>query len=154
MPRLPDRFDLWIRQARRSPDPERQLDLILGGLMSLAEVHFLNIGTASRPIIAQTRVDEESCAPLATEPDRFRDAVPDDTLAPSTISVAPEKALAWCVENGLAMLINPGSDAAALIPQDSLAAFHAAWLKRPTAVGFWIPNLTTEEEDFWQEHGL
>jgi hypothetical protein len=39
---------------------------------------------------------------------------------------------------------------------DQLRAFHAEWSKRGgrEGIGFWIPNMTTEEEDFWQENGL
>jgi hypothetical protein len=155
MPRLPDRFDLWVRQARRSSDPERQLDLILGGLMSLREVYFLQAGGAGAPAIAQTRLDDTPCAPLATTPDCFREAMADENAAaPPTIAVAPEPALAWCVEQGLGLLINPGSEGAALIPPTSVATFLAGWKLRPAQAGFWIPNLTSQEEDFWQEHGL
>ena len=43
-----------------------------------------------------------------------------------------------------------------MIPFDQLKAFHAEWSRRGErqTAGFWIPNMTTEEEDFWQENGL
>ncbi len=43
-----------------------------------------------------------------------------------------------------------------VIPLDRLEAFNDEWSRRGgrQAAGFWIPNMTTEEEDFWQENGL
>ena len=53
MPRLPDRFDLWVRKARVSADPERQIDWVLGALVARDELYFLNIGTKEKPRIAR-----------------------------------------------------------------------------------------------------
>jgi hypothetical protein len=63
-------------------------------------------------------------------------------------------ALAWCVECRTGVLVNPPEDAA-LIPFSQIEAFHREWKARGErqAAGFWIPNMTSEEEDFWQEHG-
>jgi hypothetical protein len=43
-----------------------------------------------------------------------------------------------------------------MIPFAQLESYHAEWSQRGgrQASGFWIPNMTSEEEDFWQEHGL
>jgi len=64
-------------------------------------------------------------------------------------------AMTWCVEHRAGVLVNPGEDSA-LIPVERLEIFQAEWRQRGgrQAAGFWIPNMTTEEEDFWQEQGL
>jgi hypothetical protein len=161
MPRLPDRFDLWIRKARSCPDPARQLDLILGAMIALPAWHFLNVGTRERPEPAAGEVDGQRLLLVFSDADRVIEAA-GDTKFPAdspVISVPAPAALSECLDPGLlrcdALLVNPGEDAA-VIPRRQLVLFEREWRARggAAAQGFWIPNLTSEEEDFWQEHGL
>jgi hypothetical protein len=161
MPRLPDRFDLWIRRARDCPDPARQLDLILGGMVALPAWHFLNLGTREKPEPATGEVDGARLLLVFSDPDRVVEAAGDAQFptTPPVFSLPAATALAECLGDGPlrcdALLVNPGEDAA-LIPREQVAAFEREWRARDavSARGFWIPNLTSEEEDFWQEHGL
>ena len=154
MPRLPDRFDLFVRQARESAEPERQGDLILGALAGLKEWHFLNLGTAEKPNAAQTEIEDERYLLVFSDAGRIEDAIPDKGRRPALITIPTATALAWCVECRVGVLVNPPEDAA-LIPFAHVEAFYRAWKVRgeKKASGFWIPNMTSEEEDFWQEHG-
>jgi len=156
MPRLPDRFDLWVRKAKESADPARQVDLVLGALVSREELYFLNGGTKERPSVAQAEVPPDRCAIVFTDAGRVGDfrAVPANE--PPVIVSATAAALAWCVENSAGLLINPGDDGALVVNAATVAAFFAEWQQRGgrQAAGFWIPNMTSEEEDFWQENGL
>jgi hypothetical protein len=159
MPRLPDRFDLWVRKARECPDPVRQADYILGALAALKEWHFLNLGTKDQPQAAKTTIEDETYLLVFSDITRIEEALGDRRPEPGTplptISVDTAAAMAWSIECRTGLFLNPPEDAA-LIPFDQLAAFHAEWKKRGArqASGFWIPNMTTEEEDFWQQHGL
>ena len=163
MSRLPDRFDLWVRKARECPDPNRQADYVLGALAGLREWHFLNIGTAEKPQAAKTELGADSCMLVFSDVGRIEDLIqesgaerhlPKGAPVPA-ISVATEAAMKWCVECKVGLLINPSEDAV-MIPFDLVKSFHEAWSERGgrAASGFWIPNMTSEEEDFWQEHGL
>jgi hypothetical protein len=161
MPRLPDRFDLWVRRARACDDPERQLDYILGGLMALPAWYFLNVGSRTTPEPARAEIDGGHFLLVFSDAARVLDLLGDAHHAGETpvFSLPPADALAACLGEGSlrcdGLLVNPGEDAAA-IPRDQLAHFERAWRERggATRPGFWIPNLTTEEEDFWQQHGL
>ncbi len=163
MSHLPDRFDLWVRKARENPDPNRQTDYILGALASLKEWHFLNIGTAEQPQAAKTEIDADPCLVVFSDINRLKELIEasgasrhltKDAPLPA-ITIPTAAALAWCVECRIGLLINPGEDAV-MIPFEQVKAFHAEWIKRGgrQASGFWIPNMTSEEEDFWQENGL
>ena len=164
MPRLPDRFDLWVRKARACPDPARQLDYILGGLLAQPAWHFLNIGTREKPQPATADIDGEWILLVFSDADRAINLAQEMKLAgdpahPPVISIPAAAALAECLGEGLlksdGLFINPGEDSA-LIPREQVAAFEQDWRARGGAKGqgFWIPNLTSREEDFWQEHGL
>jgi hypothetical protein len=161
MPRLPDRFDLWIRKARECPDPERQLDYILGAMVALPAWYFLNIGTRENPQPAVGEVDGARVMLVFSDADRVLEAAGDAEFpsAPPVLSLPAAAALTECLGDGLfrcaALLINPGEDAA-LVPRPQLAVFERGWQARGGAAarGFWIPHLSSEEEDFWQEHGL
>jgi hypothetical protein len=164
MPRLPDRFDLWVRRARACADPARQLDYVLGAMATLPACHFLNIGSRAQPRSAVTEVEGARLLLLFSDPDRVLEvaaqaglaAPPDD---PPLITVPTPAVLAWALAAGPppwdGLLINPGEDAA-VIPWEQLQSFARAWQARDAraGTGFWVPSLTTEEEDFWQEHGL
>jgi hypothetical protein len=162
MPRLPDRFDLWVRKARACPDAERAADYVLGALAALGHWRFLNLGTVENPRPADADLDGARHLLVFSDPDRIGELVPparDSAGPPPVISIPASAAMTWCLDrraDGVAgLLVNPGEDAFA-VSLDHLAAFHREWLRRGArhAAGYWIPSLTTEEEDFWQEHGL
>ncbi len=163
MSRLPDRFDLWLRKARECADADRQADYVLGALAGLKEWHFLNIGTAEKPQAAKTQLGDDSCVLVFSDPGRIEDLIEESgakkhlpTGAPvPAISVATEAAMKWCVECKVGLLINPSEDAV-MIPSELVKSFYEEWSQREgwAASGYWIPNMTSEEEDFWQEHGL
>jgi hypothetical protein len=163
MPRLPDRFDLWVRRARDCADPARQLDYILGAMMALPAWHFLNLGTRDKPLPAAGEIDGARMLLVFSDPDRVAEWAGQMNLSvedgPPIISIPPTAALAECLGEGLlksdGLFVNPGEDAA-VVPRDQVAAFAQAWREQGGTLrpGFWIPHLTSEEEDFWQEHGL
>jgi len=163
MSRIPDRFDLWIRKARDCSDPVRQSDYVLGALSGLKEWHFLNIGATEKPQAAKTELDGDSCVLVFSDTGRIEDLIqesgadrhlPKDAPVPA-ISVATEAAMKWCVECQVGLLVNPSEDAV-MIPFEQVKSFYDAWTQRGgrAASGYWIPNMTSEEEDFWQENGL
>ncbi len=80
--------------------------------------------------------------------------MPVGSPRPSLITIPAPAAMAWCVECGMGVLVNPPEDSA-LIPFAQLEVYHREWKARGArqSTGFWIPNMTSEEEDFWQEHG-
>jgi hypothetical protein len=157
--RLPDRFDLWVRQARECPDPVRQVDYVLGALAALEEWLFLNTGTPEKPQIARTLIGADPCVFVFSDPHRVAELIQaapgEPSSAPTLLTIPTANALVWCVENKLGLLINPGDDSV-LIPLKEVADFHSEWSQRAggLASGYWIPSMTSEEEDFWQEHGL
>lgn len=163
MAALPDRFDLGVTYARGKLAPERQAEFLLGGMMALPAWYFLNLGSTENPLPCTVEGDEQ--APEDRHLLVFTDSDRLETLAqslghnlapPPVISMSPAQALPWSLGHALAgLLINPG-EYAFLLPQDQLRHYHQAWQARGgrETIGFWIPNLTTEEEDFWQEHGL
>ncbi len=161
MPRLPDRFDLWVRRARAHADPARQADYILGALMARPEWHFLNAGTPEKPHPASAEVEGAPHLLVFSGLDRVLEIAEQmgRPAAGSAIAIPSAQALDWCVEERpgqcAGILLNPGEDAVVL-PLEYLADFAREWKARgaePRA-GFWIPHSTSEEEDFWQEHGL
>ena len=164
MPPLPDRFDLWVRRARVCPDPERGLDYVLGALITLPDWYLLNLGAAENPQPATGKINDHPYLLVFSDSDRVLETARDMSIAcrdsaPPIIAIPTAKALAWCIEKrpmeAEGLLINPGKDNA-LIAFEHVAAFAEGWRRRGgvQAAGFWIPNLTSEEEDFWQEHGL
>jgi len=159
MARLPDRFDLWVRRAKECSDTARQADYILGALAGLKEWHFLNVGTAEAPIVASAQIGPDVCRLVFTDAGRIGElqesGQPFQANPWSMITIPAADAMAWCVEGRTALLVNPGEDAV-IIPFGQLEIFHMDWNRRGgrQTAGFWIPNMTTEEEDFWQEHGL
>jgi hypothetical protein len=164
MPRLPDRFDLWVRQARACADPARQLDFVLGALVGLPQWRFLNAGTLEHPRIFTTEMDGAPLLLVFSDVDRVeeiagRRGLEYSSSAPPVISIPTTIAAAWCLGPDVppwdALLINPGEDAV-LVPRPQVETFLKEWEARGArqAAGFWIPNLTSEEEDFWQEHGV
>jgi len=155
MARLPDAFDLWVRQARTCDDPARQIDYVLGALMGLGEWHFLNVGTKDDPQPAETDFDDARHLLVFSDVGRIAEllkerGLPVDPLPVITIPAAA--ALAWSVERRCGLIVNQE----VVIPVDHVQAFAEDWKAHggEQARGFWIPNMTTAEEDFWQQHGL
>ncbi|HEX4139576.1 MAG TPA: hypothetical protein VHY09_04465 [Candidatus Methylacidiphilales bacterium] len=159
MARIPDRFDLWVRKARESADPARQVDLVLGALVASIEVYFVNVGTKESPRIARGKVASNECALVFTDAERIGEFLAQNTREGQELAVIASPtgaALAWCVENRVGAVINPSTGETAMVAPAALAAFVEEWKQRGgrQAAGFWIPNMTSEEEDFWQENGL
>jgi hypothetical protein len=160
MARLPDRFDLWVRKARECQDTARQADYVLGALAGLKEWHFLNAGTREAPQAATAQIGTDPCRLVFSDIGRIEELVQEGGTGPKSgplpvITIPTAAAMVWCVEGRAGLLVNPREDAA-MIPIGQLETFHAEWSRRGgrQAAGFWIPNMTTEEEDFWQENGL
>lgn len=169
MPRLPDRFDLWVRKAREAVDPARQVDLVLGALVARGDMYFLNTWTKEEPRIqgAQHRDaadPEDRFAVVFSDAQRLEEFAKDKKMLGSArfrnelpaIVTPMASALDWCVEKKMGLIINPSVGETVMVPPLVLAAFVEEWKQRGgrQAAGFWIPNMTTEEEDFWQENGL
>jgi len=164
MARLPDRFDLWIRKARECQDLSRQTDYLLGALAGLNEWHFLNIGTKENPQPAETEIENAQHLLVFSDTGRIEELLAEGGLYQKgkplpVITIKTTDAMRWCLDRqktgDAGLLVNPGEDAFLLSLED-LKIFHDEWIKRGgrQASGFWIPNMTTEEEDFWQENGL
>jgi len=157
MPRVPDRFDLWVRKARTCPDPVRQADYILGALASLPYWHLLNAGSRERPQPAEGEIEGRRYLLVFSSAEHIEEVTAGLESPPPPISMPTVKAFPWTLDRpGVdGLLVNPGEDAA-LVPRDQVEHFHKEWLASQAALpaGFWIPNMTDEEEDFWQEHGL
>jgi hypothetical protein len=160
MARLPDRFDLFVQKARETADPSRQADYVLGAMAGLKEWHFLNLGTKEKPQAARAQIDTDPYLLVYSDIGRIQDFISEQGGALNegplpVISVATEAAMAWTVECKIGLLVNP-PESAVMIPFAQVESFHAEWKVRGArqASGFWIPNMTTEEEDFWQENGL
>jgi hypothetical protein len=157
MARLPDRFDLLVRQARTQIDPARQADMLLGALAALREWHFLNVGDRENPRPAQGEIEGGAHLLLFSDRERIGEIAPArENEPPPVISIPTAQAMPWVLASRAAgLLVNPGADAF-VIPLEQLGKFYEEWQQRGggLASGFWIPGLTSEEEDFWQEHGL
>ena len=157
MARLPDRFDLWVRKARDCRDTARQADYVLGALAGLKEWYFAAVGSKENPVPAEVETDGARYVLVFSDPGRIGEIQGDATPTGEPLAVIATPmaaAMTWCVERRVGVLVNPGEDSA-LIPLNQLEAFHAEWSRRGgrQGAGFWIPNMTTEEEDFWQEQG-
>jgi hypothetical protein len=157
VPRVPDRFDLWVRQARACADPARQADYVLGALAALPYWHLLNTGTRDRPQPADAEIESGRYLLVFSDAARVEELTAGTASAAPPISMPTIKAFPWTLDRpGTAgLLVNPGEDAV-LMPRDHVDHFYQEWRARQAAqpIGFWIPNMTDEEEDFWQEHGL
>ena len=157
VPRIPDRFDLWVRKARNCPDPERQADYVLGALASLPYWHLFNIGTREKPRPAEGEVDGGRYLLVFSDAARVEELSGSEGAAPPPISMPTINAFPWCLKQDASagLLVNPGEDAV-LVPREHVDHFYKEWHARQAdrPAGYWIPNMTGEEEDFWQEHGL
>jgi hypothetical protein len=156
MARLPDRFDLWVRKARECPDPARQADYVLGALAALPDWHLFNRGTPAKPVPAEAELEGGRHLLVFSDPERIEELLSSPPPAP-VISIPTVRAFPWCLEQAdtAGLLVNPGEDGF-IVAMDQLHSFYRQWRedREVHSTGYWIPNLTTEEEDFWQEHGL
>jgi hypothetical protein len=162
MPTLPDSFDVAVRRAREMNRGQRQVDYTLGLLFAQSEWHFVNHGTAEKPFPALIDLDTARVLVIFSSLEKYQDFVELSTETPAnqspSISIPVEVATGYCLQfrpaGCQAILVNPG-EFAFQVSLEALKEFDENWRSRPdTARGFWIPNMTTEEEDFWNEHGL
>lgn len=162
MSSLPDQFDLTVRKAREMSSSQRQLDCMLGLLFALPEWNFVNHGTAEKPFPALVDIETIRALVIFSTLEKYRDFIEASSGMPATelpsITVPVQSATGYCLQfrpaGCEAILVNPG-EFAFQVSLDSLSAFETEWRVRPaTHRGFWIPNMTSEEEDFWSEHGL
>ncbi|MEM9443890.1 MAG: hypothetical protein AAGA18_00925 [Verrucomicrobiota bacterium] len=165
MPSLPDRFDLLVRRAKeKGVTPERQIDLVLGGMLVLADWHLINKGSQDQPTPHFVEMDDLIHLLIFTDTDKADtfsldrgDRKPGEPLG--IISLKPgyaiEYALNLQVHGCEHLLVNP-SDYGFSIPLQTVNRFYEKWKEGGAELGqgFWIPNMTNEEEDFWQEHGV
>jgi hypothetical protein len=126
-------------------------------LAGLKEWYFLNTGTGENPLPAEAEIEGAQYVLVFSDPGRIEEIHEQYTQKgdPLAVIVMPAvAAMTWCMDRRVGMLVNPGENSV-LIPLERFEIFHAEWNQRGgrQAVGFWIPNMTTEEEDFWQEHG-
>ncbi len=156
MARLPDRFDLFVRKAKACSDPARQADYVLGALAALPAWYFLNIGPGEKVQLAESTYGGNRFAFIFSDGERANEMAREKTAGLlSIISIPQPGAMEWCVKLRTGLLVNAQSESC-MVPFDQLEAFLAEWTRRGEgkSAGFWIPNMTTEEEDFWQEYGL
>lgn len=170
MSALPDWFDLWVRRARDLPvgDSQRQVDLLLGAVFVMPVVYFWNIGSEARPAPAIGEdEDGRQLALLFTQAGKLEDVLEerhdgiiDGHEGLPVIGVPPVQVGGYLQDLNAdgagigSILVNPG-EYAFQIEVLAWEAFSVSFEQRdPEARGFWIPHMTTEEEDFWEEHGL
>ncbi|PTY03974.1 hypothetical protein DB346_02615 [Verrucomicrobia bacterium LW23] len=181
MATIPDQFDLGVRRARLAADPDEQMEILMGALLARAEWYFLNIGTRHAPEAARVDMDDGPYLLLFTSPDKLhnltdlRRGCREDYESPAPMpnfSIPCLKAVDYCLGLGDAALaaapsapggaavvrglfINPG-DYAFAVPMERFRQYITDWRERGGHLGqgFLIPNTSTEEDDFYQEHGL
>lgn len=158
MSALPDQFDLWVKKARKAL-PERQLDYLLGILFASLEWEFINQGDGEKPAPAIGEVGGKLWILVFTSKSKAIDLLDlKNGDAMSFISIKPEQAVPYLwafAQVAAGILVNPGEYGYS-IEFPALDSFYEEWMSRGgrEKQGFWIPNLTSEEENFWQEHGL
>jgi len=162
MAALPDQFDLWVRRARETADPERQLDLLLGSLCALKEWYFFNQGDTPNPRPAIAELEGRRYIIAFSSAGKLQDAFGKTKSGRKRIpyiSVKAIRAIPYCLEfrgaNCAGIFVNPGGYSFT-VEMGAMEKFDREWKARGdrSGQGFWIPNMTTEEEDFWQEHGI
>lgn len=162
MAAIPDHFDLGVRRARQVRDESRQVDALLGLLFAAEEWYFWNVGTPEKPFPAMSEIDGKPVLLLFSSLEKLVDVV--ETATKTSMETLPHFAIpvnsggAFCSQFRASscetLLVNPGEYAFA-VSLDALKAFDATWRgRKATSRGFWIPNMTSEEEDFWRELGM
>ncbi len=157
MSRLPDRFDLAVRAARDEASSAEALAPEMAALLyGLPAWHFLNVGTAEAPVPHAVEHEGQLLLAIFSDADHADDFLKAAPRSGSVLALRLIGALAWCREwegQGVTgLLVNPGAFAFA-ISFEALAEFEKERQARGEA-GYWVAGTTSEEEDFWQEHGL
>lgn len=162
MSALPDHFDLGVRRAREAR-PDRQVDCLLGLLYAQEEWWFYNQGTAEKPVPALAEAGGAKCVVVFSSIEKLSDMVAEgadgNSVPLPSIEIAVPDAAAFCLlfraAGCTAILVNPG-EYAFTVELDALEKFDAERRANGPKFtsGFWIPNMTTEEEDFWQQYGV
>jgi hypothetical protein len=124
------------------------------------------MGTRATPVPATGIINGKPHLFVFSAPGKIQDILEDVTKknnpAIPYISVRTANAADFCLQyaqekNGscAGILVNPG-DYAFSVDFAALRQFDTEWKAAGGAEkrGFWIPGMTTEEEDFWQEHGI
>lgn len=163
MAAIPDSFDLQVRRAK-SAAPERQVDFLVGALFALSEWWLINQGSETEPYPVIVEMGAAKCVVVFSAPGKlqdFADGARGERVEVPNLAIRVPEVVEYCLRfrevGATAILVNPG-DFAFTVELDALESFAMAWRERRAATGeprgFWIPNMTTEEEDFWQSHGL
>jgi hypothetical protein len=157
---ISDRFDLAIRKARTVPDPSRRLDCLLGLLFGLDNWVLWNTGSPEKPWPAITEDDDGRWLVVFANMGKAQEYLEDSgVVSPPLMTVPLAQATEYCgrfrIGGVTGLLVNPGADAFT-VTLEAVEAFEADWKAAGAQQGrgFWIPNLTSEEEDFWQSQGL
>ncbi|NJK90660.1 MAG: hypothetical protein HC904_01790 [Blastochloris sp.] len=165
MSRLPDRFDLLVRKVRDTGmAPDRQLDLLLAALFTVKEAHLINAGTEAEPRPSFVELDGEILMPVFSSVDQADTYSSErgqrgDRDALGLISMPPPLLLEVSrlfTDSGCHhWFVNPGPYGF-ILPLHEVESYESqrAQAQASAHTGFWIPNLTSEEEAFWEDHGL
>ncbi len=163
--RLPDRFDLAVRKIRTTADTHRQIDILLGALLAQKTLFLWNIGTQETPAPAISEIEGTPAMIVFSDALRLSEAMDNydsdsskrNIDSTGLIALTSDHAFATAIALNTALLVNPlsGEDTF-YVSKEHLEPFYNEWRAsvQSQALGFWIPNITTEEEDFWQEQGL
>lgn len=161
MPPLKDRFDRQVEKARSMDlDDSRLRDFLIGILFGCLELHFLNAGDKDSPRPRFVELDGEVFLLTFSDPSKADDFTVmreerDEHDPLGLISMPPydaatfaEQFIDWGCQY---LLVNPGPFSFAVdIP--AYCEFHKEWEASGgrEQSGFFIPNLTTEEQDLWE----
>ncbi len=159
---LPDQFDLWVRKAKQMA-PARQLDCLLGMLFAQPEWFFFN-QDEKKVLPAQIEIENAKCLILFSDSRKmlefFENAMHQKLDQLPSLAIPAASGTEFCLQfraSGCeAILVNPGTEPFQ-VSLEALERFNLEWQayhRSQASRGFWIPNMTTEEDDFWQEHGL
>jgi len=165
MSRLPDRFDLLVRKVREGDfTPDRQIDFLLAAFFTLKEAHLINAADEVSPLPTFLELDEAVLMPVFTSADqadtytseRGQRGDHDDlcliSMPPAIVLDYAESFTSYGCKD---WFINPGPFGFIISLQEA-QAYQQQKNKvgqRPD-IGFWIPNLTSQEEAFWEDNGL
>jgi hypothetical protein len=162
--RIPDRFDLCVRKVKKTVDPNRQLDILLGALLSKEELFFWNIGSKNDPQPATALLEDALCLIIFSDGNRLQESMENldeqsarkNVQTTGLIGLPAQKAFQLCVDLQAGLLVNPLSGEDNFhVAAEPVKTFFEEWkASGHLGTGFWVPSMTDEEEDFWQENGL